>query len=364
MSINLMEMVKGAVSQQAMKQIGGMLGTDEKKTSSIFDGVAGSLLGGMMKKAETEEGAQQVFEMAQKQDEGILDKLGDLMGGGGQEELTKQGGGLLEGIMGGQQNAMLAMIAKALGLDEGMIGKLMQMVAPIIMGVIGKQVKSSGLDASGLKSMLGEQGSNISNALPAGLGSQLGLGNLLGNAGGKMGEVASSAMGTVSGVAESGEKTADAAAEGGANMLKMVIPLLLLAGLIIAGIFLVPKLMGGGIGGGATKLKVTSDNIEEVEKEVKERFVGLAAAIKDVKDVESAKSVGEMVDETVEYLSGLNLSAMQAPELRKLKVNVGLNEISRELKTVYDASDEVEATLAPHIKKLVEVQLLIIEAQN
>ena len=53
MSVNIMDLVKGAVSDQVMGQIGGLLGTDAKKTPSLFETAAGSILGGMMKKGST-----------------------------------------------------------------------------------------------------------------------------------------------------------------------------------------------------------------------------------------------------------------------------------------------------------------------
>ena len=53
MSVNIMDLVKGAVSNQVMGQIGGLLGTDAKKTPSLFETAAGSILGGLMKKGST-----------------------------------------------------------------------------------------------------------------------------------------------------------------------------------------------------------------------------------------------------------------------------------------------------------------------
>jgi hypothetical protein len=106
--MNIMDMVKGAVTDQVMGQIGGMLGMeDKKKTSSIFDTAMGSILGGMINKSATPEGARDVFDMASKADGGIMDKLGDILGGGGQqmEQVQKAGGGMLDGIFGGSSQS-------------------------------------------------------------------------------------------------------------------------------------------------------------------------------------------------------------------------------------------------------------------
>jgi len=153
MSVNIMDLVKGAVSDQVMGQIGGLLGTDAKKTPSLFENAAGSILGGLMKKGSTQQGAQDIFGAVQKQDSSVLDKLGDLLGGGDSTDgFQKQGSGILDMVMGGSQQSagMIGMVAKALGMDKGIVGKLLMMAAPIVMGVIGKHVKNKALDAVGL----------------------------------------------------------------------------------------------------------------------------------------------------------------------------------------------------------------------
>ena len=121
--MDLMDMVKGAVSKQIMGKIGGMLGTDEKKTSSVFETAAGSILGGLIKKSSTPDGARDVFDMTSKQDDSVLDKLGDILGGGqAGEDFQKTGGGILDGVFGkSNQSGMLGALAKALGLDEKMV---------------------------------------------------------------------------------------------------------------------------------------------------------------------------------------------------------------------------------------------------
>jgi len=236
MSVNIMDLVKGAVSDQVMGQIGGLLGTDAKKTPSLFETAAGSILGGMMKKASTPQGAQDIFGAVQKQDSGILDKLGDLLGGGDStDQFEKQGSGILDMVLGGSQQSsgMIGMVAKALGLDKGIVGKLLMMAAPIIMGVIGKHIKNAALDAVGLGKLLGDQKSHLAGFMPSSLTGDLGLGNLVG----KAGDIAGSATDAVGNIAGAGGKLAgnaagaatSAASNAGGGLLKFLIPLGLLA---------------------------------------------------------------------------------------------------------------------------------------
>lgn len=251
MSINLLDMVKGAVSKQVMGQIGGVLGqTDANKTSGMFDTAAQSILGGLIKKASTPEGARDVFKAAQDQDDGILDKLGDILGGGAQqqEHFQKQGGGILDMVFGNNRGGIMGIIAKFLGLDGSIMGKLMSMAAPIVLGVIGKHIKAKALDAVGLGSFLGQQKSHLGSAMPSALTSQLGFGNLLGNvtdagkaavgavgdaasgAAGAVGNAASGAAGAAGNAGRAAAGAAGDAASGIGGLLKMLLPLLLIGG--------------------------------------------------------------------------------------------------------------------------------------
>ena len=345
---NLMDMFKGAVSGQVMKQMGGLLGVEEKKTSGLFENAAGAILGGLMKKADSEQGASDVFDMVSKQDDGILDKLGDLLGGGKEEEFMKQGGGLLEGIMGGQkqQSSMIGTIASALGLDKGMIGKLLMMAAPVIMGVIGRHIKSKALDAVGLKGLLGGQKKHVAAALPGDLGQQLGFGNLLGNATDSVSNVASS-------TANAASNTAGAAVEGGSNLMKMLLPLLLLAALIIAGIYL-PKLMGGGKKT-TEPVKITSKNMEEYQTKISERLTGLATSAGEITDVAGAEKFAPKLKGATDFLSSFDFSAVSGDGMEGLKKSLNVSSLKTALDKTYETEgvgDKIRSILAPLFQKL------------
>lgn len=230
MAVDLMEMVKGAVSRSIMEKMGGMAGTSPAQSSGVFEALAGSVLGGLMKKAAAPGGAEDIFQAVQKQDPGVLDRLGDLMGGGpGSADLQKSGMGVLDQIFGGDRSGLVNGIAKALGIDASKLGGLLAMIAPIVMGVIGKYLKNKTLNAAGLGSLLGDQKNFLGKYLPAGLGSQLGLGNLVGN----LQQAAGTVQGTMAGAGRAMEQTA----KSGGSLMKFLLPLLLLGIVVTGGVY-------------------------------------------------------------------------------------------------------------------------------
>jgi outer membrane protein OmpA-like peptidoglycan-associated protein len=83
---------------------------------------------------------------------GDLDRLLD--GGTGTETLLASGGRLLSSLFGNRTDALTEAVAGAGGLRRGSTSTLLRLVAPIVMSVVGRQVVSRGLDATGLASML------------------------------------------------------------------------------------------------------------------------------------------------------------------------------------------------------------------
>lgn len=220
MSVNLIGLVKDAVSQQVMNKIGGMVGLEPAKTSSVFDTAVGSILGGLMKKATGSGGTDAVFGAVQSQDPGLLDRLNDILDGDqARGEFEEQGGGILDMVFGGDRAKAESGIGSALGIDSGMIGKLLAMAAPIIMGVIGRYVKNKAMDAVGLGNLLGEQKQHLGSVMPAGLASNLGLSNFV--------EAPESAApdGRVQASSPSGTS-------GSGGLMKMLLPLIVIAALL------------------------------------------------------------------------------------------------------------------------------------
>ena len=57
-------------------------------------------------------------------------------------------------MFGDNANSVQAKVADKSGLDLGMVTKLLPMLAPLVMGYLGRKAKAGALDASGLASEL------------------------------------------------------------------------------------------------------------------------------------------------------------------------------------------------------------------
>ncbi len=289
MSVDLMGMLKDAVSKQVMDKIGGMIGLDAPSTNKAFEGAAGSILGGLMKKSTTQQGIDQIFGVAKDHDGGLFDNIGDLLGNqDATEKLQKQGGGILDMVFGNDRAQTENAVGQSLGVSSGIVGKLMSLAGPMLMGVIGRYVKNKALNAVGLGSLLGDQGSYLGNYMPAGLANNLGIGSFLGNAGNtvtnaanSVGNAASGAVGSVGNAASSAGRaasnTAGQAADAGGGLLKALLPLALLAA-IGWGLwqFVLSPMMNG-----QNPVAAVGDGISDAASAVGDGVSGAAGAVGD-----------------------------------------------------------------------------------
>jgi OmpA-OmpF porin, OOP family len=219
MSIDLMGLVTDHLKGAAMGKISEFLGESSEGTTSALGAALPTLLGGVMEKASTNEGAGSIMNLLKdgNHDGGILSNIGGLLGSGdGISSLLGGGSGILSAILGPKVGGIVDLVASVSGIKKSSSSSLLSLAAPLLMGVIGKQVSSQGLGISGLASMLMGQKDAVKAALPAGAGSLLNLGSLgdfVGDAKAAVGGLGDAAKGAASSVVNEVEE----ASTGGFN---------------------------------------------------------------------------------------------------------------------------------------------------
>ncbi len=147
---------------QAVDQISQNVGADSSLVNSAIQMALPSLLGGLANNASTPEGAESLNNtLDQHHDGSILDNLGGLagmiFGGGGQTTPAPQAdaGGILGHILGNSQGQVAQDVSNKTGLGIGQVAQILMMLAPIVMGYLGRQKQQQGVGADGLGGLLG-----------------------------------------------------------------------------------------------------------------------------------------------------------------------------------------------------------------
>ncbi|MCY7327834.1 MAG: DUF937 domain-containing protein [Saprospiraceae bacterium] len=180
--MNLMDVLKGQISDQMMGQLSAHIGAQPEQTAAATEGVFATLLGGLANNASTEGGLASLGAALDRNHDGsmlddVMGMVGGLLQGGGSAAAT-DGQGILGHILGDRQEVAASQISQSSGLSMGQVMKLLPILAPIVMSVLGKTKQFGGLgDLAGVL-----MGSAQQTQQQGGMGDLIGsvLGGLLG----------------------------------------------------------------------------------------------------------------------------------------------------------------------------------------
>jgi len=150
---SLLESLTSQLSGDTLSRISRQIGADEDTTGDAIAGALPVLLGGLMRNAQSSSGAASLgAALDRDHDGGILDDLGSFLGQ--PDQVRRHGGGILGHVFGGQQSEVTDAVRRNSGLDGQSAGQLLMILAPLVMGALGRQKRERGLDESGLSDLL------------------------------------------------------------------------------------------------------------------------------------------------------------------------------------------------------------------
>ena len=178
---DLLNQILGQVGGQGLAAIASQIGASETQTKSAMEGIVPSLLGAMANNSRTEQGAQGLLDALDADHDGsifddVIGFVGNFQQGPGQ--------GILNHVLGGKQTVVEQGISSKTSLSSSQINSLLQIVAPMILGYLGKQKKqaTSGFDIGDIAQLLGGMTQQADKSTGLDLGDILNVvGGLTGN---------------------------------------------------------------------------------------------------------------------------------------------------------------------------------------
>ncbi|GLI37208.1 OmpA family protein [Geobacter hydrogenophilus] len=187
MATNLLEQLSGMFTSDIVGQIGHFLGEGTPAVQKGVPAALSALVGAVASKGATTEGAAQVLDLVRSGGFGektLSGMAASLSGGADTKGLLERGTSLVGSILGNRAGGVADWLSSVSGLGKGSAQSLLALLAPFVMGMIGKEAKEKDLGAVGLSGLLGGQGTFLQQAAPAGLAGLLGLSTLSGLGGG------------------------------------------------------------------------------------------------------------------------------------------------------------------------------------
>src|SRR5262245_27665699 len=181
---SILDSVRSVLTPDIVRSTSSLIGETPAATQEALRSAVPSVLAGVLGQVSTPTGAEHLRSTIASGGYGgsLLDSLGSILGGGGGaiDSILSGGNRMMSALFGDKSSSIVDAVAGAGGVRSTSASKLLSLVTPIIMSVIGKQVVTRGLDATGLGNLLMGDRASILRAAPEGLVNRLGLGSLLG----------------------------------------------------------------------------------------------------------------------------------------------------------------------------------------
>ena len=167
----LLEMVSQQLGGQNLTTLSRQIGADEQATQNAISMALPLLLGGLAKNSAQPQGAAALDRALTNHDGGLLDNLGAMLGSGG---LGTAGAGLLGHILGQRRAPVEQGISKASGLQPQQVGRLLMLLAPIVMAALSRMKQQNNVSGTELGDVLQREKADVATKNP-GAGGLLGM---------------------------------------------------------------------------------------------------------------------------------------------------------------------------------------------
>lgn len=157
MEMDISSLLQGPMGQQIVNGVVEKLGINNDQAKVAVSTAVPLLLTALNKNANSGDAQNIARALERDHDGSILDNLGAFFQGGN----FSDGLSILSHVLGGKQPQVENAIGKSTGLSSNQISQILAMVAPIVMGYLGKQKQQNGLDANGLSTLLGGLVGNV-----------------------------------------------------------------------------------------------------------------------------------------------------------------------------------------------------------
>lgn len=175
--MSVLDILSQHLDSKTIGSLASQIDATPDATRTAISGALPALLGGLSRNAASPEGLGSLMNaLSDDHDGSLLDDLGGFFGGALSGQRSADGGGILGHVLGGQRGQVESGLSRASGLSGQQIGRLLMMLAPIVMAALSRARQQKSLDHGGLGDLLHRE-SHRADSATGGLGSILLGGN-------------------------------------------------------------------------------------------------------------------------------------------------------------------------------------------
>jgi hypothetical protein len=241
MATNLVSSIMQFLTPDMVSKIARTLGIDPGVAQKVVGAAVPAILASFAGLAARPAGAQQLSETLEQQHPDMLPRVTSAIGGPDQKAIAETGSGMLSTLLGGGGlNGLVSAVSNFAGINQSVSKSVLGLIAPMVMGALGQQQRSGGLDANGIANLLSSQKDQIAAAMPPGLANIMGARGMLDALDGSLrrgADTASTAAGRMTGtMSDMAMRTSQVANAAARRPLAASWPLWILGLIVLAGL--------------------------------------------------------------------------------------------------------------------------------
>jgi hypothetical protein len=147
---------------QDLQELASKVGGNEEEVKSGLGVALPAMLEALNKNTNTTEGAESLNKALEDHDGSILNNVSGFL----DNPQSENGLGILGHLFGNSTPNVAQAVSKSSGLDQNSSMQLLTMLAPLVLGFLGKEKKQNNLDANGLNNLTSMLSSNLAQSNP------------------------------------------------------------------------------------------------------------------------------------------------------------------------------------------------------
>ncbi len=160
---SILEDLASQIGGADLSQLAEAIGADKGSVEKAVAGALPILMGALAHNASDSGGAGSLLGALDRDHDGsVLDDLGGFFSGSD----TRGGADILGHVLGGGRSNAERSVSQMSGLDMRQVGSLLAMLAPVVMGYLGRVQRNQHLDTAGLAHTLGREREVLEKANP------------------------------------------------------------------------------------------------------------------------------------------------------------------------------------------------------
>lgn len=160
---SLLDGILGQLGGGAVENLSRQLGTDPNQTKSGIAAALPVLLGALSRNTQSSGGASALSAALDRDHDGSI--LDDVAGFFAKGE-TSTGAGILKHVLGAKQSRVETGLSKSTGMNGQAAGQLLAMLAPMVLGALGKAKREKQMGATDLAGLLGQERQTLEQRAP------------------------------------------------------------------------------------------------------------------------------------------------------------------------------------------------------